>query len=120
CACVGWLLAFGVVILANPKALAETHIALREGVLWPLFITALVMTGLALFGLFIVRKPAELLDSLVRWPAVACRPEVGFPNEIPAPANAFDEPPEVLLNVNFRREEIRALHEHFRWFVKGV
>src|SRR5207249_4209567 len=109
CLIAAWLLATAIVILANPKALAETHIALREGVLWPLFITALVMAGLALFGLFIVRKPTELLDSLGRWPAVSAQPEVDFPNELPAPPSAFDEPPEVTLNVNFRKDEIRAL-----------
>src|SRR5207253_3950428 len=44
-----WLLATAVVTLVGKRALAESKIALREGVLWPLFITALVMAGLALF-----------------------------------------------------------------------
>ena len=42
----------------NQSGLA--NIALREGVLWPLFVTTLVMASLSLFGLFIVRKPAVI------------------------------------------------------------
>jgi ABC-type transport system involved in multi-copper enzyme maturation permease subunit len=109
CLVAGWLVATGVVTLTSRKALAETHIAIREGVLWPLFITALVMAGCSLFGLFIVRKPMELLDSLVRWPQIATRPDVSYPLAIPAPANALDDPQEVTLDVSFRRDEIRAL-----------
>jgi ABC-type transport system involved in multi-copper enzyme maturation permease subunit len=109
CLVAGWLVATGVVTLTSRKALAETHIAIREGVLWPLFITALVMAGCSLFGLIIVRKPMELLDSLVRWPQIATRPDVSYPLAIPAPANALDDPQEVTLDVSFRRDEIRAL-----------
>jgi hypothetical protein len=76
CLVAAWLLAVGIVILSQPKSLAETGIAIREGVLWPLTVTALVMAGCSLFGLFIVRKPVDLLDSLQRWPELALRPEV--------------------------------------------
>jgi ABC-type transport system involved in multi-copper enzyme maturation permease subunit len=109
CLAAASLLALGVVTLSSRKALAETNIALREGVLWPLLITALVMAGCAVFGLFIVRKPSELLDSLVRWPALAARPEITYTQPLPAPPSAFDEPEEVIVNVNLRRDEIRAL-----------
>ena len=73
CLVAAGFLATAIVFLSGQKALAETDIALREGVLWPLFITALVMAGCAVFGLFIVRKPAELLDSLARWPVIMQR-----------------------------------------------
>ena len=109
CLVAAVLLGLGVVTLSSRKALAETNIALREGVLWPLTITALVMAGCALFGLFIVRKPSELLDSLYRWPAIAARPEVTYNQPLPAPPSAFDEPEEVIVNVNLRRDEIRSL-----------
>lgn len=108
-AMAAFLLALGVVTLSSRKALAETNIALREGVLWPLFITAVVMAGCSLFGLFIVRKPVEMLDSLVRWPTLATRPTVPYAFELPAPPNAFDDPAEVILDVSLRRDEIRAL-----------
>src|SRR5205085_7894550 len=85
CLAAGALLSIGMVTLASRKALAETHIALREGVLWPLLITALVMAGCSLFGLFIVRKPAELLDSLVRGPVLMVEGDVAYPQELPAP-----------------------------------
>src|SRR5207249_9466814 len=105
CLIAAWLLATAIVILARPKALAETNIALREGVLWPLFITALVMAGCSLFGLFIVRKPADLLDSLARWPVLAIQGDRAHPYEMQPPAGPFDDPPEVILDVNFRRDE---------------
>jgi ABC-type transport system involved in multi-copper enzyme maturation permease subunit len=108
-AVAAFLLALGVVTLSSRKALAETNIALREGVLWPLMITALVMAGCALFGLFIVRKPMELLDSLVRWPVIASQPVVTTPYDLPAPPNAFDDPEEMILDVNFRRDEVREI-----------
>jgi hypothetical protein len=108
-AVAAFLLALGVVTLSSRKALVETNIALREGVLWPLTITALVMAGCALFGLFIVRKPMELLDSLARWPAIAFEPVVTTPYDLPAPPNAFDDPEEIILDVNLRRDEVREI-----------
>lgn len=103
------LLALGVVTLSSRKALVETNIALREGVLWPLFITALVLAGCAVFGLFIVRKPMEMLDSLARWPALTAQPTLNRPYDLSAPPNAFDDPEEIILDVNFRRDEVRAI-----------
>jgi ABC-type transport system involved in multi-copper enzyme maturation permease subunit len=109
CLIAAWLLATAIVILARPKALTETNIALREGVLWPLLITALVMAGCSLFGLFIVRKPMDLLDSLRRWPELAMKPVETFDRPLEAPPNAFDEPVEHILDVRFRRDEIQSL-----------
>jgi ABC-type transport system involved in multi-copper enzyme maturation permease subunit len=109
CLVAAGLLAVGGVALASRKALSETNIALREGVLWPLLITALVMAGCSLFGLFIVRKPTELLDSLVRWPVLKMEGNAPYVKELPPPPNAFDDPPEVAIDVNFRKDEIRAL-----------
>jgi hypothetical protein len=57
-----WLLATALVTLVGGNGLAETWIAVREGVLWPLCITAIVMTVLAVLGLFIVRKRQGLGD----------------------------------------------------------
>jgi ABC-type transport system involved in multi-copper enzyme maturation permease subunit len=109
CLVAAAIFALGVVRLTDRKAIDETHIALREGVLWPLFITALVMAGCALFGLFIVRRPTELLESLVRWPAVAARPALTYPQELPPPPGPFEDPPDVTIDVDFRRDEIQAL-----------
>jgi ABC-type transport system involved in multi-copper enzyme maturation permease subunit len=105
-----WILAFGTVYLSSRRALAESDIALREGVLWPLFITVLVMAGCALFGLFIVRKPMDLLDSLARWPVLAVEGNPSFAQKLEAvPAGSFDEPSEQILTVRFRKDEIQAL-----------
>jgi ABC-type transport system involved in multi-copper enzyme maturation permease subunit len=103
------LLAAAIATLISRNALAETGIAIREGVLWPLTITAVVMTVLALLGLFVVRKPMSFLDSLVRAPVLA-RAGVGPRTyEIAAPPNQFDEPPETAIDVSFRRNEIRQI-----------
>jgi hypothetical protein len=109
CLVAGWIFALGTVVLSSRKALDETNIALREGVLWPLLVTALVMAGCAVFGLFVVRKPMELLDSLVRWPVLAAEGDKVFVEQLEAPPSAFDDPAEQIFNVNFRRDEIRAL-----------
>lgn len=110
CLVAAWLLAAAAVILASRKALAETDIALKEGVLWPLFVTALVMAGCSLFGLFIVRKPMDLLDSLARWPAIAIEGDPTFIRELEAvPPGSFEEPAEQIIDVKFRKDEIRAL-----------
>ena len=111
---VGWLLlsflfATAIVTLISRRALAETDIALREGVLWPLLVLSAVLTGGALFGLFIVRKPADLLDSLVRWPVLMSQGDYLKTVEVAAAPTAFDDPPEMEIDVNFRRDEARSL-----------
>jgi ABC-type transport system involved in multi-copper enzyme maturation permease subunit len=110
CLVAAFLLAASIVILSSRKALVETDIALREGVLWPLLITALVMAGCAAFGLFIVRKPMDLLDSLARWPVIALEGNPVFAHELEAvPPGSFEEPAEQILDVQFRKDEIQAL-----------
>jgi len=104
-----WVLATALVTLVSRRALAETRIAIREGVLWPLFIAALVMTGFAVFGLFIVRKPTELLESLVRGPQLALEGDATMTRDLAAPANPVEDPVEQEVPVNFRRDEIRGL-----------
>jgi ABC-type transport system involved in multi-copper enzyme maturation permease subunit len=110
CLAAAFLAAATVVVLSSRKALAETDIALKEGVLWPLLVTAIVMAGCSVFGLFIVRKPIELLDSLRRWPVIAMEGNPIFIREIEAvPPGSFDEPTEQIIDVKFRKDEIRAL-----------
>ncbi|HEY2412031.1 MAG TPA: ABC transporter permease subunit [Pirellulaceae bacterium] len=110
CLAAALLTAAAIVILSSRKALAETDIALREGVLWPLLITALVMAGCAVFGLFIVRKPMDLLDSLARWPVIAIEGNPTWSPKLEAvPPGSFEEPAEQIIDVQFRRDEIRRL-----------
>jgi ABC-type transport system involved in multi-copper enzyme maturation permease subunit len=108
CLVAGWLAANAVVMLSSRRALSETDIALREGVLWPLFITVLVMAGCSLFGLVIVRKPTELLDSLARWPRLAVEGDAIYIAKLEAP-QGFEEPAEQIIDVQFRRDEIQQL-----------
>ena len=106
---VSWLLATGIVMIVGTRALDETWIAIREGVLWPLFITAVVMTVFAVLGLMIVRRPTELIESLARAPALARQGVDPRTHTIDAPPNQFDEPPQTPIDVSFRRNEIRQI-----------
>lgn len=103
-----WLLATSVVMLVSRRGMAETDIALREGVLFPLLITAVVMSVFAVLGMFVVRKPMDMLESLARAPALAWDGDQARTYTIPA-AEGFDDPPETELDVRFRRDEIRGL-----------
>ena len=76
--------------------------------LWPLFITAVVMTCFGVLGMFVVRRPVELLSSLVRAPVLAWEGDQEQTFTIPA-AEGFNDPPQVELDVHFRRDEILAL-----------
>jgi ABC-type transport system involved in multi-copper enzyme maturation permease subunit len=98
-----------VITLLRPAALAETRIAIREGVLWPLTVTAIVMSVLAVLGLFVVRNPTNFLDSLVRAPVLMRSGVDSRTHDIPAPPNQFDEPTEVAIAVSFRKDEIREI-----------
>jgi ABC-type transport system involved in multi-copper enzyme maturation permease subunit len=104
-----WLLAAALVTLVGGSALSETWIAIREGVLWPLFITGLVMAALAVLGIFIVRKPLDLLGSLARAPSLVSGGVDTQTHTIPPPPNQFDEPPVQEIPVSFLRTEIREL-----------
>jgi hypothetical protein len=106
---VSWLLGTAAVTLVSRAALDETAIAIREGVLWPLTITAIVMSVMALLGLFIVRQPTRFLESIARAPTMARQGTVSTTFDLPAPPNELDEPVEVPLDVNFRRGEIREI-----------
>ena len=109
CLLACWLLALAAVTLVSRKALAETNIAVREGVLFPLLIMAIVMSVLAVLGLVVVRQPTELLASLARYPALAARSSETFRHKLPPPANEFDEPAEVSIQVRARKDEMREL-----------
>lgn len=109
CLVAGWLLATAVVTLVNRTALADTPLALKEGVLWPLTVTVLAMAGFSLFGLIVVRRPLELLDSLARWPVLAIAGDARFEKVLDPPPSQFDEPAEVEVPVRFRKDEIRVL-----------
>lgn len=98
-----------VVMLISRRTISESWIALREGVLWPLFITACVLGSFGIFGMTIVRDPNKLLDSLARWPQLMAKSSVTSTFDIPAPPNAFDEPPETPIDVHFRRDELRQM-----------
>jgi len=104
-----FLLAVALVTLVSRRALAETRIAIREGVLWPLFVVGTVLACGSLFGLVLIRKPTELLESLVRGPALWMAGTTSVPIDLPAPPDQFADPAQQEIRVNFRKDEIRSL-----------
>lgn len=107
---VALLAAFTVVILVGKKSVDETTTAVYEGALWPVFVTTVVLAAFGVLGIFIVRKPSELLSSIARLPAMRSVGEVTkeFP-PLKAPATAIDDPIEEEIAVSFHRDEIRQL-----------
>ncbi|MDX1946288.1 MAG: hypothetical protein SFU86_12885 [Pirellulaceae bacterium] len=104
-----WLAAIAAVTVVSRRALVETGIAIREGVLWPLLWICVVMSVFSVLGLFIVREPLDYLDSLARLPLLAREGMVTQTVVIPAPPNEFDDPIETAVPVSFRRTEIREI-----------
>jgi len=121
-----WLLSVGVLIAmvvlgaawgvswlaARNVALAAAR-AVREGVLFPVLIVALVLAAFALLGFPVVRHPGQLLAHVARVPFTG-RSVQHF--TIPRPAEATDaagaptgKAEETKIGVSFRSDEIRRL-----------
>jgi ABC-type transport system involved in multi-copper enzyme maturation permease subunit len=102
--------AFGVMHLVSRRVVAEVAEAVREGVLWPLFIMGLCLSLFAVMGTVVVYKPMDLFESLSRLPNVGTKTlEFTIPaTDFEALGNA-DDPPQHAIDVNFRASEVRSL-----------
>lgn len=109
CAAVSALGAMAIVTLLSRKTVAEIPLAVREGVLQYFFITALVVASFAILGLFVVRRPSELLATLYRYPQLIAESTPTQEFEIPASPAGFGEPPQVTIPVRFRKSELRKV-----------
>jgi ABC-type transport system involved in multi-copper enzyme maturation permease subunit len=103
------LAAMGIVTLLSRKTALEIPLAVREGVLQYFFIAAVVMASFSVLGLFVVRRPSELLSVLYRYPQLIGRSEVKQNFTLPPPQTDFGEPPQETIAVRFRKDELRKI-----------
>ncbi|ADB17868.1 hypothetical protein Psta_3204 [Pirellula staleyi DSM 6068] len=106
---ISLLTAFTIVVLLGKKSVDETQAAIYEGALWPVLITTIVFAVFGVLGIFVVRKPSELLSSLARIPAMRTEGQVTQEFVLKAPATAIDDPVIEEKAVSFDRDEIRQL-----------
>jgi ABC-type transport system involved in multi-copper enzyme maturation permease subunit len=118
CAAACWLGALAVVTLLSRRTALEIPLAVREGVLQYFFITAVVMASFSVLGLFVVRRPSKLLETLFRYPQLVAESHPTQTFQIPASEADFGEPKPVTINVNFRKDELHKLTFHSDQLVK--
>lgn len=100
------LAAMGSVALISRRTNSEVPLAVREGVLLPLFVVVCCLASFGVLGLTIVRKPSELLENLWAYPQLIARGSITENYDIPAAASDFQEPKEVSIPVDVRKIEL--------------
>lgn len=105
-----WLLA-PIRRLVSRRFAAEIPLAVREGVLWWLFLVSVVFAGFGIFGALLVQEPLTVLDSLRRLPFVGTsKTTFEIPVSAPdKPGDEFAEPVPFELPVEINYSEIRSL-----------
>jgi ABC-type transport system involved in multi-copper enzyme maturation permease subunit len=98
-------------ILFSRRTVAEVPAVVREGPLWPLFLTTVGLAAFGVLGTVFVTQPLELLASLGRLPfvgteTVAVTVPVSEPED---PTDRFSELSATELSIPFRRAEIRSI-----------
>lgn len=105
-----WLAGMATVVLVNRRTVSEVPEAVREGVLFPIFVITLCLAVVGVLGVVLVKQPTEMLASLARLPHTGLQAPLSF--TIPGPeaedANLID-PPEIPIDVAFRSREVRRL-----------
>lgn len=98
---IAWLLR-GVPGLGQ---LGEIRQTVTEGPLQPIFAVTIALAIFGVVGVFVVRRPAEMMEALVRWPSLGTTEETF---KIEAPADGA-QAKEQTIDVSFRRNELREL-----------
>lgn len=97
--------------LVSRRTVAEVPMAVREGVLRPLFVVAVSLASFGLLGTLLVREPLDLLSSLARLPYMGARTET-FDVPVSGLEDAqadFSEPVTHELPVSIGQSETRFL-----------
>lgn len=100
------IVAMGTVSLISRRTSADVPLAVREGVLLPLFVVTCCLAAFGVLGLTIVRKPLELLENVWAYPQLVTRGSITRPYDIPAATSDFQEPKEVPIPVDIRKIEL--------------
>ena len=104
---VGCLLAaMGSVAIVSRKTNSEVPLAVREGVLMPLFVVVCCLAAFGILGLTIVRKPAVLLGNLWASPYLVTHGTTTQTYTIEGASSDFQEPKEVAIPVEIRKREL--------------
>jgi hypothetical protein len=97
--------------LVSRRTVAEVPLALREGVLWPVFLLTVSLAGFGLVGALFVQEPLELLSAVTRLPFVGSSAVV---LEVPVsgredPQDEFSEPVAYEFEVPIIYREVRSV-----------
>ncbi|MGI8980416.1 MAG: ABC transporter permease [Pirellulaceae bacterium] len=103
------LAAMGSVALISRRTNSEVPLAVREGVLLPLFVVVCCLASFGVLGLTIVRKPSALLENLWAYPKLIARGSMSENYDIPAATSDFQEPKEVSIPVDVRKIELMQM-----------
>lgn len=108
-AILSWLLGFSLIKLTSRRAVDEVADAVREGPLWPIFVTTVIVAIFGIVGYFVATTPKQILTSLTRLPASGSETRTAvIPPEPQANLNKAD-PPQHPIAVSFRRSELQSL-----------
>jgi len=96
------------VVLVSRRTVAEVPSAVREGVLWPLFIVTVSLAGFGVVGTLFVEEPAAVLASLKRVPFVGTQTTT---HQVPVsdpedPEDEFSDPVTHEVPVAFKSDEV--------------
>ncbi|MFN0021922.1 MAG: ABC transporter permease [Pirellulaceae bacterium] len=103
------LAAMGSVALISRRTNSEVPLAVREGVLMPLFVVVCCLAAFGILGVTIVRKPMQLLENVWAYPKLVARGTVKESYQIPAATNDFQEPKEIAVPVEIRKKELMQM-----------
>ena len=98
-------------VLVSRRTVAEVPAAVREGVLWPLFLVTVSLAGFGILGALFVEKPGELLASLKRLPFVGTQ-TTSHQVPVSEPEDSDDEFSELaahVVNISFRSVEAQRI-----------
>ncbi|MCL4202136.1 MAG: ABC transporter permease [Pirellulaceae bacterium] len=93
------------------RTVTEIPAAVREGALWPIFLTTVSLAAFGIFGAIFVEEPLQLLSSLTRLPSVGTATlEFEIPVSEPEdPNDSFSDLKASQIPVSLKVAEVRSL-----------
>jgi len=93
------------------RTVSEVPTAVREGVLWPLFIVTVTLAGFGIVGTLFVEKPSDLLASMKRLPFVGKQTTTHQVkvSEAIDPNDEYSDLATHEINVSFRYDEVQRI-----------
>jgi ABC-type transport system involved in multi-copper enzyme maturation permease subunit len=100
-----------LLVLFSRRTVTEIPGAVREGALWPVFLTTASLAAFGIFGAIFVDEPLQLLSSLTRLPSVGTAElEFEIPvSELEDPNDSFSDLTAHQIPVSLKLAEVRSL-----------